>query len=175
MQRVIKIPEGVNVGVEGFKVSVSGEKGSLEKVFNLQLFRGMKVEKKDNTVVVSGRDKRKDKAMIGTIEAHINNMIKGVTEGFTYKMKVVFVHFPITVKVSGDYVIIENFLGENKPRKARIIEGVSVKVEGDEITVTGINRESVGQTCANIEQATKVSSRDRRTFQDGIFIISKGE
>ncbi len=174
MQKVIEIPENLKVEVSDSKVSVTGEKGSLEKAFNLHSFPGLKIEKKDNKIVISSdSDRRKVKAMVGTIYAHIRNMMNGVTDGYTYKMKIVYVHFPMTVKVSGNKVIIENFLGENKNRTAEILDGVNVEVKGEDVIVTGINKESVGQTCANIERATKVSYRDRRTFQDGIFLVSK--
>lgn len=108
-----------------------------------------------------------------TFKAHINNMIKGVTEGFKYRLKVVYSHFPMTVKVQGDEVVIENFLGEKNPRRAKILPGVTVKVKGSEIEVEGIDKEAVGQTAANIEQATRITKWDRRVFQDGIYIVEK--
>lgn len=111
--------------------------------------------------------------MVGTIRAHINNMIKGVTEGFTYKLKIRYAHFPMKVSVKGNEVIIENFLGEKHPRRARIMEGVTVKISGEDVIVTGIDKEKVGQTAANIEQATRIKGRDPRVFQDGIYIVEK--
>ena len=111
---------------------------------------------------------------MGTFVAHINNMIEGLTEGFEYKMKTVFSHFPIKTSVDGDEFVIQNFLGERSPRKAKIIEGVTVEAKGDDVTVTGIDKETVGQTVANIERATKVKYRDVRVFQDGVYLVSKG-
>ena len=113
--------------------------------------------------------------MIGTFVAHINNMIKGVTEGFEYKMKTVFSHFPIKTSVDGNEFVIKNFLGERSPRRAKILDGVTVEVKGDDITIQGINKERVGQTVANIERATKVKKRDVRVFQDGVYRVSKGD
>jgi large subunit ribosomal protein L6 len=115
---------------------------------------------------------RKERALMGTFKAHINNMIKGVTEGFEYKMKTVYSHFPIKTNVEGDFFIIHNFLGERSPRKAKILDQVKVEVNGDNVTVTGIDKEKVGQTVANIERATKVTRRDIRVFQDGVYLIS---
>jgi large subunit ribosomal protein L6 len=100
-------------------------------------------------------------------------MIKGVTQGFTYKMKVVYSHFPITVKVQGREVIVENFLGEKVPRKTEIFGNCVVKVSGQDITVEGINKEEVGQTVARIEQLTRVKNRDPRVFQDGIYLVER--
>ena len=106
--------------------------------------------------------------------AHIKNMIRGVTSGFEYKMKTVYSHFPIKTSVEGNDFVIQNFLGERYARKASILEGVKVVVKGDDITVTGIDKEKVGQTVANIERATKVRNRDIRVFQDGVYLINKG-
>ncbi len=175
MEKKIEIPEGVEVKVEGFKIAVKGPKGELERDFTSPLFRDyieINVEE-GNVVVRSSVDKRKIKAMTGTIAAHIRNMIKGVTQGYVYKLKAVYVHFPMTVEVKGDEVIIKNFLGEKTPRRAKIVGNVSVKVQGQEIIVEGVDKDAVGQTAANIEQAVRVTHLDRRIFQDGIYLVSK--
>ncbi len=85
----------------------------------------------------------------------------------------VYSHFPIQLRVDGDRLIIGNFLGEKKDRTAWIQSGVDVALNGDEVVVTGINKESVGQTAANIEQATRIKARDPRVFQDGIYVVGK--
>ncbi|EEB73825.1 50S ribosomal protein L6 [Thermococcus sp. AM4] len=167
----VEIPEGVEVTVEGNTVKVKGPKGELERELK---YPGVKIFTEDGKVVVYKEfPKKKDIAIARTFKAHIANMIKGVTEGFTYKLKVVYSHFPVTVKVQGDEVVIENFLGEKNPRRAKILPGVTVKVRGQEITVEGIDKEKVGQTAANIEQATRITKWDRRVFQDGIYIVEK--
>ena len=117
---------------------------------------------------------RRKKALVGTIASHIENMIIGVTKKFYYKLKIIYTHFPVNVRIEGDTLYIENFLGEKAPRKAKILSGVDVKLSKDEITLEGIDIEKVGQTAANIEQATKVRGRDRRVFIDGIYIYEKG-
>ncbi len=176
MEKTVIVPEGVNVDISNLKITVSGEKGKLEKDFIHPMFAGrVKIEKKDNEVKVSSdSEKRKVKAIVGTMAAHLKNMIRGVTDGYTYKLKIVYMHFPFTVKLQGDEVTVTNFLGEKSIRKAKIIGDTKVEIKGDEITVTGINREDVGQTCGNLERSTKISSRDRRVFQDGIFLTEKG-
>jgi len=167
----VEIPEGVSVEINGNLVKVKGPKGELERVFD---YPGIKIFEEDGKLVVYKEfPRRKDIAIARTYKAHLNNMIKGVTEGFTYKLKVVYSHFPMTVKVQGDTVLIENFLGEKAPRKAKILPGVTVKVMGSEIIVESIDKEKAGQTAANIEQATRVKGRDRRVFQDGIYIVDK--
>lgn len=173
-ERIIEIPKGVDVSMDGFKVGVNGKLGKVEKDFESPLFRNEVKIKKDGSKITVSCDstKRKIKSMAGTIESHINNMINGVTKGYTYKLKIVFMHFPMTVKVAGREVHVQNFLGEKSSRSAKILGNVKVVIKDDEITVTGYNKEDVGQTAANIERATKISARDRRVFQDGIFLVS---
>jgi len=177
MERIVKIPEGVNVKVEGLKISVSGKKGSLEKDFSSPLFsKVISIEKSNSSIKVSSKsDKRKIKSEVGSLAAHIKNMIKGVTEGFECKLKIVYIHFPMNVKVAGKEVVISNFLGEKAPRRAAIVGDTKVEVKGDEIIVKGIDKNEVGQTAANLERATRVPARDRRVFMDGIFVTQKAK
>lgn len=119
--------------------------------------------------------RKKEAALVGTIDSHIQNMITGVTKGFTYKMKIVFSHFPISVKVQDKYVVIENFTGERRPRKSKIIGNVKVKVEAEDIIVQGINLEDVSQTSANIETSTRVRRKDPRIFLDGLYVFERNE
>jgi len=168
------IPEGVTVEIEGNKIKVSGQKGQIEK--KLETSREIKIEKLEKKIKVSSEsEKRMVKALVGTIIAHIRNAIEGVVNGYVYKLKVVFSHFPITVKVEGDKVLIQNFLGERIPRVAKIVGKTEVKVDGQDITVSGIDIDDVSRTSANIEQATRRTGYDKKVFQDGCYIISKGE
>ncbi len=172
--REIKIPEDVNVEVLDNGIKVSGPKGTLERKFSLG--KDLKIERLENKIkVYSLEDRRKYRALVGTIIAHIRNLFDGVTKGFTYRLKVVYSHFPITVKVEEGKVLIQNFLGERVPRIAKIVDNAEVKVSGQDIVVSGIDLEAVSQTAANIEQACRIVGYDRRRFPDGIFIVSKGE
>lgn len=167
----IKIPEGVQVKLDGKLIEVSGPKGKLVRTFDIQ---GIELRQGSNSVIAEATlQRRKQRSALGTIRSHLQNMFKGVKDGFKYKLKVVYAHFPITIKVEGKRVLIQNFLGEKSPRVADIVGGVSVKVEGDEIIVEGMNKEEVGQTATNIEQATTIRYRDPRTFQDGVYIVSR--
>jgi large subunit ribosomal protein L6 len=166
----IEIPEGVEVSLNN-EVNVKGPQGQLSRKFTYSNIT-MKTED-DKVILETSFPKKKDKAMLGTIKSHITNMIHGVTEGFTYNMKIVYAHFPMTVKVAGNKVTIENFLGERHPRNAKIVGSAKVNVKGDEVQITGINKEDVGQTMANLEQATKIKGRDPRVFQDGIYLINR--
>jgi len=172
MEKELVIPENVTVEMNNKNVKVSGPKGELEKEF--KHFFDIKIKKKENKIVVtSPSDRRKVKAMVGTISAHIKNMVKGVTEGYTYKMRVVYSHFPVTVKVENDKVMIQNFLGETVPRVAKIVGDTKIEVKGQDIILTGPNKDDVGQTSANIEQACRINKYDRRIFQDGVYIVEK--
>lgn len=161
----------VEVGPDGFRVS--GKLGSLSKTINLSR---MRIEKKDSKIILAAEKPRAaEKALLGTAAAHLRNMVRGVTDGFKYTLKVFYVHFPISVSVEGRQVMIRNFLGEKRPRRADIVGKASVEVRGDEIIVTGADLEEVSQTAANIEQATFVTAKDRRQFQDAIVLVSRGE
>lgn len=175
-EKEIEIPEDVQVEIEGTKVKVSGAKGAAERSFK-GLF-GIKLEKTNGKKikVSSESDIRKKRAVIGSIVAHIKNMMHGVTEGYTAKLKVIYSHFPVTVKVEAESgkILIQNFLGEKIPRIAKIYgDGTKVEVKGADIVVSGTDIEAVGQTAANMEQATKIREHDRKVFQDGIYITKK--
>jgi large subunit ribosomal protein L6 len=102
-------------------------------------------------------------------------MITGAQKGFTYKLKIVFSHFPISVKTKDKLVLIENFMGERNPRKAKTTGDVQVKIQSEDIIIQGIDLEDVSQTAANIEQATKVKRKDPRVFLDGIYVYERVE
>jgi len=167
----VTIPSGVTASVDGNLVKVKGAKGEIFRKFVLH---DIILEKKDDKIVVTSPSTRKaDKAKAGTIHAHIKNMVESTTNGVVYKMKIVYSHFPMNVKVQGDKFVIDNFLGEKSPRKAKILKNVTVEVKGQDVTLKGIDKEIVSQTAANIEQITKITKRDLRVFQDGIYIIEK--
>lgn len=167
----IQIPQGVTVTLSGATLTVKGQKGQVSREFR---FPGIKIKADGNVTVEATKIDKQTKATVGTYASHVNNMVKGVTEGYEYNMKIVYSHFPIQVKVEGkDRVSIGNFLGERKPRYASIMGDTKVNVAGDKVTLTGINKEHVGQTAANIEQACKIRNRDPRVFQDGVYIIKK--
>lgn len=167
----VEIPEGITVTREGSRLKISGPKGTVEREF---FHPAIKVEVKEGEVLISTAETRKKiVALNGTYAAHIRNMCQSVKEGVTYRMKVVYSHFPIQIKTTGNRLEIVNFLGEKYPRYARIEDGVKVAVGGDEITLTGIDRERVGITASNIERATRIRKRDPRVFQDGVYLVER--
>jgi len=171
--KTIDVPDGVEVKIAGRAVSVKGEKGALTRDFS-ETPISLQLEDKKITVQANWPRKR-EAALVGTVAALIQNMITGTTRGYTYKLKIVFSHFPISVKVKERMVSIENFTGERSPRLTKIVGDVKVSVKEDDVIVQGIDVEDVSQTAANIERATKVKSKDPRVFLDGIFIYEKKE
>lgn len=170
-REVVKVPNGVNVSVAQGQVKVKGPKGELTRALGNARVR---VETGSEGIAVTCTlARRKDKALVGTYAAHLRNMVQGVQEEWEYRMKIVYSHFPIKTKITGDVFVIDNFLGEKDSRRATILQGVKVKVEGDIVGLTGNDLEKVGQTAANIEQACRIRFRDPRVFQDGIYITQK--
>jgi large subunit ribosomal protein L6 len=169
--RQVEIPEGVAVSVDGNTVTVKGPKGELSRKLS---YPEIEIKREDSILVVNSRvDRKRHRAMVGTLAAHISNMVAGVTKGYEYRMKVVYSHFPIQLKAASGELIINNFLGERKSRSARVLPGTKLEIGKDEVVVTGIDKEHVGQTMANIEQATRVRGFDIRVFQDGIYLVDK--
>jgi large subunit ribosomal protein L6 len=173
VSRTITVPDGVTVSLKDNAVTVTGTKGTLQRDFS---HMPVSISAEGNTVRVwADWPRKKEAALVGTIDSHIQNMITGVTKGFTYKLKIVFSHFPISVKVQDKTVVIENFTGERRPRRAKIIGDVRVKVEAEDIIVQGLNLEDVSQTSANIETATRVRRKDPRIFLDGLYVFERNE
>ncbi len=171
MQKV-KIPEGIDVEVSNSdKIVVRGPQGESFKEFKID---NLIFEKKDGEVIIGSKKATKnEKKMINTIKAHVQNMIKGAQDKFEYKLKICYNHFPFTVEIKGNEALVKNFLGEKIPRKVKLPSGVDIKIDKEIITVRSHDKELAGQAAANFETATKNRLRDRRVFQDGLFIISK--
>ena len=173
IEKEVEIPDNVKVKFDGVHLTVEGEKGKMERDFK---HPRVKMSSEDGKITVKcDMPNRAELGLTGTWIAHVENMMKGVTEGFNYKMRIIYSHFPVKTTVKGDQLIIENFLGERHPRRARILPDVTAKISGEMITLEGMNKEHVGQTAANIEKATLVKNYDPRVFQDGIYLVSRGE
>jgi large subunit ribosomal protein L6 len=171
LSQKIEIPENTEIILEGNVIIIKGAHGENKRKLDL---KELEIHKEGNHITLSCKKAtKKEKKRINTGIAHIRNMIKGVSKKFEYQMKICFSHFPITAEVKGNELIIKNFLGEKQNRMSKIPKGAEVNVNKDIITIESINKEIAGQTAANIETATKIRNRDKRVFQDGIFIINK--
>src|SRR3989344_672257 len=142
----VSIPEGVQVTIEGRAVKVKGPKGELERIFFDPNFSITK----DNEYVlikfIGTKFTRNHKATMGTFESHIKNLIKGSKDAFHYTLNICSGHFPM-----------------------------DVNIEGDIINVSCVDKEKAGKVASLIEGCTRITNRDRRVFQDGIYLVSKGE
>lgn len=171
LQENVDIPSGVTVSVTGNAVTVKGPKG--EVVRQLSSKRIAVAVREGKVVLEAPLATKREKTLLYTYRAHVLNMIKGVTQGHEYKLRICSGHFPMNVSLKGDYFEIRNFIGEVVPRRLVIKKGVDVKIDGDRIVVTGIDKELVAQTAASIEALTRRPGFDSRIFQDGIYITEK--
>ena len=171
LMRELEIVDGVEISVNGNEFVVKGNGKELKRSFDIGK---IKANVKDGKVVLvaKGASKREAK-MMGTIWAHLKNMVKGVGEDFVYELEVCNVHFPMNVKEVGNKIVIKSFLGETTERIAKVVDGVKVDIKGSKVTVSSADIEAAGQVAANLEKATRLTGRDRRIFQDGIFITKK--
>ncbi|TRO54297.1 50S ribosomal protein L6 [Candidatus Bathyarchaeota archaeon] len=167
----VTVPEDVDLTLDGNKVAVTGAKGKVVRDF-AHAKLNMDYHGRVLRIWVEN-PRKKQAALVNTITSHVKNMVTGVSEGFTYRLKIVFIHFPMNIQVRESRVDINNFVGERQPRYANILPGVKVSVEGDDIVVTGNDVEKVGQTAANIQEATKIRNKDLRKFLDGIYVYKK--
>ena len=172
MNRVeIEIPDDVSAETDHLELTVEGPNGSVTRRL---WYPDVDVTVEDGAVVIASENEdAKTNATVGTFESHVANMIHGVTDGWEYTMEVYYAHFPMQVNVEGDEVVIENFLGESAPRRTPIRGDTDVQIDGETVTLTGSDKEAVGQTAADIEQLTKVTDKDTRVFQDGVYIVEK--
>ncbi|RDD52220.1 50S ribosomal protein L6 [Nanoarchaeota archaeon NZ13-N] len=173
IEDTIEVPKEVQVRLEKDKIIIKGPKGEkLRKIDNPKII----VELKENKLhLKSYFATRREVRSLNTLASHIRNDIEGVTKGFIYKLKAVYIHFPFKMKIQGDKFIIENFLGERANREIEIPKDVKVRIEGDIVIVESYDIEKAGNFAGLLEALAKkkVGKKDPRKFQDGIYIIQK--
>jgi len=174
--------KGTTVTVNERHVKVVGPRGTLERTFrhaNLEI----KMVKENKMRVDSWFANRKELAVVRSICTHVKNMMIGVTQGFQYKMRAVYAHFPINLTLSNGpggkntAIDIRNFLGEKIVRRVECHAGVTLSLTKDvkdEIVLEGNEIESVSLTAALIQQICTVKKKDIRKFLDGIYVSEKG-
>lgn len=171
----LEIPDGVKVLLEGgHHIRVKGSNGDITKDFSH--ITGIKVTIKDNKVVFSTNfPKSGTLALIKTVVSIINNLIIGVQTNYKYVSKIAYSHFPCSVRVDekNQTIFIENFLGERAPRKAKYPNNVKVEVKGEDVYFIGPDKETLGQSAANVKRACRIRKKDPRVFQDGVYLYRK--
>ncbi|XP_057483809.1 60S ribosomal protein L9-like [Actinidia eriantha] len=177
------IPDEVKIKIKAKIIEVEGPRGKLTRNFkhlnlDFQLITdGANGKKK--LKIESWFGSRKTTAAIRTALSHVENLIKGVTKGYRYKMRFVYAHFPINASIThtNKSIEIRNFLGEKKVRKVDMLDGVSIvrseKVK-DELILDGNDIELVSRSAALINQKCHVKKKDIRKFLDGIYVSEKG-
>ncbi len=171
LDAVLELPKGVSAKFEVGSITVTGPLGKVTQDFSKipidVVISGTKVS------LVTHGARRKNRSILNTGRSLISNAIEGVTKGYQYKLKVIYAHFPVTVKVQGKKVLVENFYGERSPRVANIIGDTKAEVQGEDVILNGVSIQDVGQTAANLEQATMVKRKDQRVFLDGVYVYER--
>lgn len=171
LDMTIPLEEGVNAKFQGDKLTIQGPLGKVEQDFS-KIPIEVKIEGKSIKLISRGA-RRKNRSIFNTARSLIANAVHGVTKGYQYKLKVIFAHFPVSVKVQGKNILVENFYGERSPRVAEIIGDTKAEVQGEDIILNGVSIQDVGQTAANLEQATTVRRKDQRVFLDGVYVYER--
>ena len=144
-KKPIEILQGVEVKIEGNKVSIKGPKGELEKEFSPE----MKIELKEGKVSVSPQaETKKTKALWGLTRALISNLILGVTHGFEKKLEIEGLGYRASTEE--EELILQ--IGFTHPVKIKAPAGIKFLVEKNIVTVSGADKELVGQIAAKIRK-----------------------
>jgi len=144
-KKPIQIPEGVEVKIEGKKIIVKGSGGELNKEFPSEI----KVEVKDGKILVLPQiETKKTNALWGLTRALIANMVKGITEGYEKKLEIEGLGF--RANLEGDNLVLK--VGFTHPVKLKAPEGIKFLVEKNVITISGADKQSVGEIAAKIRR-----------------------
>lgn len=167
----VEIPQGVTANVHGTSLAVKGPKGEQTRALGT---KNVKLSVAGNEIhIVAQQATKNDKRTLQTATAHIRNMVRGVSQGHVYKLKICSGHFPMSVTLKGDQFEVKNFIGEAVPRRLTVKPGVKVTIAGTDITVESSSKELAGTQAAAIELLTRRPGFDTRVFQDGIYIVEK--
>lgn len=149
----IEIPQGVEAKIEGQTVFIKGSKGELKTEFDSLV--QIKFEEKDGekriVATVAHPDVKDERARWGTVRNLIANMVEGVSKGFEKKLELVGVGYKMSV--SGKEVSLD--VGYSHTVKYQLPEGIEASVEKNVITISGIDKQLVGQVAAEIRSVRK--------------------
>ncbi len=144
----IAVPSGVTITVDKQEVTVAGPKGTL----NQTVLDGISVAQQDNELLVTrANDEAQNRAKHGLMRSLINNMVIGVSEGFTKKLELNGVGFRVALAGNG----LKFHLGFSHEVNFELPQGVSASIEQNVITISGIDKQQVGQVAAEIRALKK--------------------
>lgn len=167
-KKPIEIPAGVQVEIKDNRIMVSGPKGKLEITHVYEV----KVEKSDNLInVEKNQATKRAAAMWGTTNRLISNMIEGVSNGFEKKLELNGVGYRMAVKGNK----LELALGFSHPVVMDMPEGISAVVEGNALTISGIDKQKVGQFAAEIRELKPVEPYKGKGFRYSGEIVRRKE
>ncbi|MDD5192319.1 MAG: 50S ribosomal protein L6 [Candidatus Nanoarchaeia archaeon] len=172
LKEEIEMPNGMTANIEEHTLII--KKNSVESRRELNQLVAVRVEL-NKIILEAKKSTKKEKRVFGSFVAHIKNIIRGLNERFKYRLQAASVHFPMTLSIDKEKneLLVKNFLGEKTDRRIKLVKGAEVKISKDIIEIESENKELAGQCAANIEKGTKVRNKDRRIYQDGIYIIEK--
>ena len=171
LRREIPLGKGVQASLVQNILFLKGPKGEAKREF---VHPKVKISiEGDKIILQSPKATKREKTIMGSFQSHIRNLVQGVVEPHLYTLKICSGHFPMSVAVSGNEFVLKNFLGESVARKVKVIPGATIKITGTDITVSSPDVEVAGQMAACIEQLCRITNRDLRIFQDGIYITMK--
>ena len=179
-QRVLPIPDGVEVTLKARKITVKGPRGTLSRDFThlprIDLYHDKEGQQIIATMFFSSK---KRLAVLRTVCSHMSNLFDGTTKGFRYKMRAVYAHFPVNVNLGtkGEKIEIRNFLGEKRTRTCNMLDGVKIardETVKDCLVLEGNDIDNVSKSAALIHMACLVKKKDIRKFLDGFYVSEKG-
>jgi len=170
-ENVVNLPEGVTCKVLNDKL-VFEKAGVVQEVTYNHVYVTI-IAEGNNLNIKPNSKKKLFISVSNTIKKIINNTLEGFERDYVCKMQIVYKHFPITVKIEDNKFKIINFYGEKKVREVNIAPKVKIDINGKELTLSGINKQAVGQTAGSIESKTRLKGKDYRVFDDGIYIVEK--
>lgn len=167
-KKPVEIPQGVTVELKDNRLTVSGAKGKLEMV----IVYDVKVEIKDNFItVINANSSKKSRAMWGTTNRLISNMIEGVSNGFSKTLELNGVGY--RMEVNGKKLKLA--LGFSHPVEVEVRDGLEAKIENNALTISGIDKQKVGQFAAEIRSLKPVEPYKGKGFRYAGEIVRRKE
>lgn len=171
IQKIVEIPEGHSIELHNKRIVIKKGSEEIERHYKIS---DVVIKLEGNKLIIEkALSNKNDKKNINSLVSHIKNAIQGLDKKYEYKLQICSIHFPMNVKVEKNHLVIKNFFGERKDRIIEINPKVSMKIDNDIIHLESSNKELVGQQASKLEALTRITTRDRRVFQDGIWIIKK--